>query len=271
MLVFPNAKINLGLRIIRKRPDGFHDIESLIYPLGLRDVLEILPGSGEETPSFSISGLDVPADEQNLCLKAVNQLRLKHVFPGVRIHLHKIIPLGGGLGGGSADGAFTLKSINELFRLNLSQQDLLEYAGSLGSDCPFFIPNTPSLVTGRGEILSPASPCLTGYYLLLVVPDFKVDTSYAYKIAHPHNEGENVSEIIQLTPENWKGRQLNHFEGPLFSEYPELGTIKDRLYDSGALYASMTGSGSGIYGIFDRFPEFPPEYNRYFLYREKLA
>ena len=271
MLVFPNAKINIGLKVIRKRHDGFHDIESLLYPLSLRDVLEILPVTGDETSFLSVSGLDVPVDEMNLCLKAASLLRLKYAFPEVRIHLHKIIPVGGGLGGGSADGAFTLKNINDQFRLNLSQQALLEYAGNLGSDCPFFIPNEPSLVCGRGEILSPVSPCLKGYYLLLVVPDLKVDTSNAYKMVHPRDEGENLSEITRLPPENWQGRILNCFEGPMFSEYPELRAIKNRLYDSGALYASMTGSGSGIYGIYDSLPDPPREFHRYIVHREKLA
>lgn len=270
MLVFPNAKINLGLRVIRVRHDGYHDIESLFYPLALRDVLEILPVTGNEAPFLSLSGLDVPGNEQNLCNKAVNRLRLKHTFPKVRIYLHKTIPMGAGLGGGSADGAFTLRCINDLFRLNLSQQAMLEHAGNLGSDCPFFITNTPSLVTGRGEILKPVSPCLKGYYIMLIVPDLKVDTSSAYKMVHPYNEGEKVSDIIQLHPENWQGRLLNHFEGPLFSEYPELRAIKDRLYDAGALYASMTGSGSGMFGIYSSYPEIPHEFHRYFAYREKL-
>jgi 4-diphosphocytidyl-2-C-methyl-D-erythritol kinase len=271
MLVFPNAKINLGLRVIRTRHDGYHDIESLFYPLALRDVLEILPVAGNEATFLKISGSDIPGNEQNLCNNAVNQLRLRHAFPEVGMYLQKSIPVGAGLGGGSADGAFTLKCINDLFRLNLSQQALLEHAGNLGSDCPFFIINTPSLVTGRGEILKPVSPCLRGYYIMLVVPNLKVDTSNAYKMVHVSSKGEKVSDIIKLRPENWQGRLLNYFEGPLFSEYPELRAIKDRLYDTGALYASMTGSGSGMFGIYSSFPAIPNEFHRYFVHREKLA
>jgi 4-diphosphocytidyl-2-C-methyl-D-erythritol kinase len=271
MLVFPNAKINLGLRVIRIRHDGYHDIESLFYPLALRDVLEILPVAGNESPFLKISGSDVPGNEQNLCNKAVNRLRLRHTFPKVGMYLHKRIPMGAGLGGGSADGAFTLRCVNDLFMLSLSQQELLEHAGNLGSDCPFFIVNTPSMVTGRGEILKPVSPCLRGYYIMLIVPHLEVDTSLAYKMVHVSPKGEKVSDIIQLQPENWQGRLLNYFEGPLFSEYPELRAIKDRLYGAGALYASMTGSGSGIFGIYRSFPEIPHEFHRYFVYREKLA
>lgn len=271
MLFFPNAKINLGLRVIRKRHDGFHDIESLFYPIALCDVLEILPLIENEEAFLRTSGLEVPADESNLCYKAVKRLRLQHKFPQVGIYLHKTIPLGGGLAGGSADGAFTLKAINDLFNLNLSQEALLDHAGNLGSDCPFFIKCIPSLVTGRGEILTAVEPVLKGFYLMLVVPGQKVDTSYAYKMVKPHNEGESVREIVQQPPQNWQGRLQNYFEGPLFSEYPELRAIKDRLYGSGALYASMTGSGSGVYGIFENMPEIPAEFTPYFVYREKLS
>ena len=271
MLIFPNAKINLGLRVIRKREDGFHDIESLFYPVALRDVLEILPVRENEKAFFRTSGLKAPVDETNLCLQAVRRLRLQHKFPQVGMYLHKIIPLGGGLGGGSADGAFTLKAINDLFNLNLSQTALMDHAGSLGSDCPFFIMGTPGLVTGRGETLVPVKPVLKGFYLMLVVPDQKVDTSRAYGMVNPHNRGEKVTEIIQSPPQNWQGRLKNFFEPSLFSEYPELRTIKDRLYGSGALYASMTGSGSGVYGIFEMVPEVPPEFSRYFVHREKLS
>ena len=271
MLIFPNAKINLGLRVIRKRHDGFHDIESLFYPLALRDVLEILPVQGDEEAFFRTSGQEVPGDATNLCIRAISRLRLKHKFPLVGMYLHKVIPLGGGLGGGSADGAFTLKAINDLFKLNLSQEALLDHAGRLGSDCPFFIEGIPSLVTGRGETLTAVEPVLKGFYLMLVVPDQKVDTSYAYKMVKPHNEGENVLEIIRLPPQKWQGRLQNYFEAPLFSEYPELRAIKDGLYGSGALYASMTGSGSGVYGIYESMPEIPVEFTRYFVHREKLA
>lgn len=270
MVVFPNAKINLGLRVIRKRYDGFHDIESLFYPIGLSDVLEILPvGNGQEA-FFMASGLEVPVNEGNLCIKALSLLQSKYTVQALGIYLHKVIPPGGGLGGGSSDGAYTLKSIDRLLDLELSREKLLEYAGELGSDCPFFIENTPSLVTGRGEKLQPLPACLGGYYLILVIPDIRISTTQAYSMVNPFNDGEPVGDIVRLPPEKWQGRLVNDFEAPLFSEYPELRAIRDRLYGSGAIYASMTGSGSGIYGIYNEQPAMPPELERYFVYTEIL-
>jgi 4-diphosphocytidyl-2-C-methyl-D-erythritol kinase len=270
VIVFPNAKINLGLRVIRKRHDGFHDIESLFYPLSLRDVLEVLPVGEEKESFFRTSGLDVTADDTNLCMKALGELKSRYQFADVGICLHKTIPLGGGLGGGSSDAAFTLKVIDKLFKLKLSKKELLSLAGELGSDCPFFIDGRPMLVTGRGEIMDPAQAVLKGYYLLLVVPDIKINTSEAYEMITPNTEGERVQSIVQLSPENWRDRLLNHFEPPLFRKHPELSAIKERLYDSGAIYASMTGSGSAIYGIYNGAPEITSELKRYFVYREKL-
>ncbi len=271
MLKFPYAKINLGLRVIRKRHDGYHDIESLFYPLALHDVLEILPLAGNEKGFFRTSGLEVPGDDTNLSMKASSRLRLLHRFPEAGIYLHKTIPIGGGLGGGSSDGAFTLLALNELFSLNLSRESLMDHAGSLGSDCPFFISGTPSFVTGRGEKLETFSNILKGYYLLLVVPGRKVDTSYAYRMVKPDNRGAKVREIIQSPPGQWQGRIINDFEAPLFSEYPEMRAIKDRLYGSGAIYASMTGSGSGVYGIYENWPEIPLDFSRYFIHRERFC
>ncbi len=274
MLVFPNAKINLGLQVIRRRHDGFHDIESLLYPLVLRDVLEILPASApvDDMPVLRVTGSDdVPDTESNLCLRAVRLLRTKHAVPEVRIHLHKVIPAGSGLGGGSADAAFTLKAVNDLCKLGLPRETLMEYAGRMGSDCPFFISNTPSLVTGRGEVLHPLSPGLTGRYLLLVVPDVRIDTSLAYKMVRSRSGAERVSDIVKLPPEKWQGRLLNDFEAPVFSEYPELRAIRDRLCNSGAVYASMSGSGSALYGIYNAEPDVPEEFHAYFVHTQKLG
>ena len=272
MLVFPNAKINLGLRVIRRRHDGFHDIESVIHPIALRDVLEILPAADlqEESPELKVTGSEAPEDEQNLCLKAIRMLRLKHNVPDVRIRLHKVIPVGGGLGGGSSDAAFTINVINEIYHLDLAPGILMDYAARIGSDCPFFISNVSGLVSGRGEVIRPLSPGLKGYYLLLVVPELRIDTRHAYKMVKSRSDGEAVGNIIQLPPEKWQGRLLNYFEGPIFSEYPDLRAIKYRLYETGALYASMSGSGSSLYGIFDRKPEIPAEFERHFVHVEQL-
>jgi 4-diphosphocytidyl-2-C-methyl-D-erythritol kinase len=197
-------------------------------------------------------------------------LKLQHPLPELGIYLHKTIPVGGGLGGGSADGVFTLLALNELLGLKLSRESLLDHAGSLGSDCPFFVFSRPSLVEGRGEKLEAVPSVLQGYFLMLAVPGKRVDTRYAYSMVKPHDKGEEVREIIQSPPGQWQGRLTNDFEVPLFSEYPELRAIKDRLYGSGAVYASMTGSGSGVYGIFESMPDIPADFSRYFVHREEL-
>ena len=269
MIVFPNAKINLGLRILNKRPDGYHDLESVFLPVGLTDVLEIVP-SGDEGAGkgdrFNLSGIPLDARGDNLCILALRLLRERHLIPPVQLHLHKRIPTGAGLGGGSSDAAFTLRLLNELFGLGLEQPVLLEYASMLGSDCAFFILNEPCLASGRGEILESLSIDLSGYTLLLVMPGISIDTGKAYQKINPSPRGLPVKEVIQLAPARWRDRLTNHFEEPIFSAYPDIGKLKQLLYESGAVYASLTGSGSAVYGIFAGTPDIGPDIGRYPVY-----
>lgn len=273
MIVFPNAKINLGLRILKKRPDGFHDLESAFLPVGLTDMLEIIPVPGDDRgPSarLTLTGIPLNAADDNLCLRAFRLMRKRHGIPGVNLHLHKRIPPGTGLGGGSSDAAFTLLALNELFGLSLEVPLLMEYASLIGSDCPFFIINKPSLATGRGEHLEPLSLDLSGYALVLVLPGITVNTAMAYQMITPRPEGLPLKEVLRLVPEKWKDRLVNHFEGPVFDKYPEIGSLKQALYDSGAVYASMTGSGSAVFGLFRESPDLPPEISRYPLHMERF-
>ena len=268
MILFPNCKINLGLRILNKRPDGFHNLETIFCPIPLKDAAEItsFPGKKEQAEGFElvITGSAIPGEPSgNLCTRAWQLI--KHDFPHippVRMHLHKAIPIGAGLGGGSSDGAFTLMLLNKEFRLNLSKDKLIEYAIKLGSDCPFFIVNKPCHATGRGEILQEINVPLDDYYFVLVQPDIHVKTGWAFaeltsSIGHPlpnHAATNNPSltEIIQQPVNTWKDMLINDFEIPVFKLHPLLKDIKQILYEAGAEYASMTGTGSSIYGIFSK-------------------
>jgi 4-diphosphocytidyl-2-C-methyl-D-erythritol kinase len=251
MLNFPNAKINLGLNITAKREDGYHDIESCFYPISLKDALEIIPS---EKLKFSSTGIPIPGNsEDNLVLKAYHLIQADYDIPAVEMILHKNIPMGAGMGGGSADGAFMLNLLNDNFKLNLSNETLEEYALKLGSDCPFFIENKPKLVTGRGEIFESTSVDLSGYYLALVYPDIHISTGEAYRGVKPQESKILVKEALENYPiEEWKGILKNDFEEGIFEKYPKLQEIKSRFYDAGAIYASMTGSGSTIFGIFSQ-------------------
>jgi 4-diphosphocytidyl-2-C-methyl-D-erythritol kinase len=249
MIVFPNCKINLGLKIAGKRPDNFHDLETVFYPLPLRDVLEIIPADNFE---FSLTGADLPGESgDNLCIKAYQLLKKDfRGLPGIRIYLHKNIPAGAGLGGGSADGAFMLGLLNTCFRLNLSQERLAAYALELGSDCPFFIHNIPCFASGRGEILTPVKIDLSTCSFLLVNPGIHIETGRAFSRLVPSLSLKSIREIIGLPLEKWSIYLKNDFEELVLKEYPALRIIKESLYSSGAVYASMSGSGSCFYGIF---------------------
>lgn len=249
MIVFPNCKINLGLNIIRKREDGFHDLETIFLPTPFTDVLEIVPSDKTE---LIVTGLPVNAKD-NLCIKAYNLLQQK--FPGlpaIKMHLHKVIPLGAGLGGGSSDAAFTLQLLNEKFNLNIETEQLIKFALQLGSDCPFFIINKPSFAKGRGEILEPVNIDLSQYKILIVSPGIHIDTKWAFSKIISRERKISIKEIIVQPIESWNGELQNDFELPVFAEYPELEKIKNDLYDLGATYASLSGSGSSVYGIFSK-------------------
>jgi len=251
MILFPNAKINLGLHVLSKRKDNFHNLETLMYPVGICDILEFIPSLEKET-RLKLSGISVSGDMQsNLVYKAYILLKELYKLPPVQIHLHKIIPAGAGLGGGSSDAAFMLMGLNRFFDLGLSLDELKTHAASLGSDCSFFVENVPALASGKGEILVPATTYLKGYKLLLFFPGFPVSTAEAYGGIIPDPGKESLTSILEQGISTWRGNLVNDFEKTIFEKYPELRILKEGLYESGALYVSMSGSGSAMYGLFD--------------------
>ncbi len=257
MISFPNAKINIGLNIVRKRDDGFHDIETVFYPVKICDILEILENPlGSRMPLFHNTGLliDVSLD-RNLCVKAYHLLQKDYKLPEISIHLHKIIPFGAGLGGGSSDAVFTIKLLNKLFSLELTNDKIRNYAIMLGSDCSFFIESIPVFASGRGEVIQSVDLNLTGLYILIVKPPFGISTIEAYSELIPEIPYYNLIESIKLPLEKWTDIITNDFEKKLFVKYPELSRIKEKLYKAGALYASLSGSGSALYGIFKNEPD----------------
>ena len=252
MLCFPDCKINLGLFITRRREDGYHDIETLFYPLPLTDVLEIVPA--KET-KLHISGLPVIGSAaDNLVVKAHNLLieLYQERIPKLDIYLHKVIPMGAGLGGGSADGAFMLKLINDYCHLGLLPNELIALALKLGSDCPFFINNSPAFAMGRGEHLKQVALNLAAFSIQLICPSVHVSTREAFGMISPHPAPCNLEEVAGLPIQEWKQLMSNDFETPVFKLHPALAEIKQQLYDQGAIYASMSGSGSALYGIFPK-------------------
>jgi 4-diphosphocytidyl-2-C-methyl-D-erythritol kinase len=262
MVVFPNCKINLGLHVIRKREDGYHDLETIFFPLPVSDVLEFIP-SGKY--SFQSSGLPVagPAD-QNLVTKAYRLMKDEFPdLPELSIYLHKVIPMRAGLGGGSADGSFTLTALNKYFQLGLSTENLVALSLQLGSDCPFFIINQPCYARGRGEILEPLTLKLSGYHVMLVYPGVDVSTAEAFEGIVPRQSSHFLPEKIKEPIEHWKEWLVNDFEKTVIPRFPVIGEIKEKLYTSGALYVSMTGSGSSCFGIFKSPPalHFPDHYS----------
>ena len=249
MIVFPNAKINLGLNILNKREDGYHNIASCFYPIPWADVLEI---NISNSFSIELSGIPIPGNkEENLIVKAYQLLKNDFDLSPVNIHLHKVVPIGAGLGGGSADCAFAIKAINELFSLGLSSKKMEKYAGQLGSDCPFFIENKPVHVSGTGNIFEPTELSLKGKFIVLVYPDLHISTGEAYSGIIPKIPKVENQKVINQPISSWKDSLLNDFELSLFPKYPELMLLKEKMYDNGAVYASMTGSGSTIFGIFE--------------------
>lgn len=255
MVIFPNCKINLGLCVLDKRSDGYHNIETVFYPLALKDIVEVI--AAKNHTQFSVSGLTVDGrQEDNLCLKAYTILKKDFPqLPPVQMHVHKIIPVGAGLGGGSADGAFTLKLLNKKFKLGLTTEQLINYSLQLGSDCPFFIINQPCYATGRGEMLEEIELNLSAYKFLIVVPGVHINTKQAFSqpgLTNKPVNKEKLKEIILQPVETWKNKLTNDFEAVIFPQHPEIRIIKEKLYKAGALYASMSGSGSAVYGIFKK-------------------
>jgi 4-diphosphocytidyl-2-C-methyl-D-erythritol kinase len=268
MICFPNAKINLGLHITAKRKDGFHDIETCMIPVPLYDALEMIPA---KKTVFEISGLQVPGNIQdNLIIKA-HKLLLKDFndLPPVHIHLHKNIPMGAGLGGGSADAAFALTLMNRMFELHLEDWFLEDYAAQLGSDCAFFIENTPKIASGRGEVLEEVDLTLSGDYLVLIKPDVHISTQEAYAGVKPKAPNHPLKQVLE-DKSMWKESLTNDFEASIFPRFPELEEIKSKLYDMGAYYAAMSGSGSTLFGLFSNKPNLEGIKNNWFVFEGQL-
>lgn len=249
MVSFPPCKINLGLNIIGKRPDGYHDLITCFYPVQWCDILEIIPSTSF---AFTTTGLPVAGNsEDNLCVRAYHLLKKDFDLRPVAIHLHKIIPMGAGLGGGSSDAAWTLRILNQIFNLRLSPESLSKYASQIGSDCAFFVQDDPMLGEGRGEILTRIGVNLKGKFIVIVKPDVHVSTAEAYAGVKPGQPERDLKEVLEQTPvQDWRYSVKNDFEESVFRKHPVIGEIKENLYHAGALYASMSGSGSAVFGIF---------------------
>ncbi len=253
MVTFPNAKINLGLDVVAKRPDGYHNLETIFYPVPLQDILEITVTEEEGAPDYTFkmhNAVFEGDNNDNLVVKAYKILASDHKLPKVEMSLYKNIPTGAGLGGGSADAAFALKMLNEIACLNLSDEQLEAYAARIGADCAFFIKNTPAYATGIGNILSPTVCSISGYHLVLVKPDIHISTKEAYSLVTPAAAETPLTEIAELAVEEWKGKMKNDFEKSVFANHPQMKKIKEELYNMGAVYASMSGSGSAFFGLF---------------------
>lgn len=279
MIAFPACKINIGLQLTERRPDGFHNLLSAFYPVGWSDALEIMPAPAF---GFSTSGLpipgrspnrsdasgDVPAN--NLCVRAYELLRADHNLPPVQMHLHKVVPIGAGLGGGSADAAAAINLLNTQFALDLTVEQREAYARKLGSDCAFFIQNRPQYCVEKGDVFEEIDLDLTGYHIQLIYPDLTISTAEAYAGVTPRRPAVPLRTLLESPIETWRGTVHNDFEDSLFPKYPLLAELKQHLYDAGAIYASMSGSGSTIYGIFSAPPERSAVFSRYTVWNDKL-
>ncbi len=257
MITFPNAKINLGLHILMKRDDGYHNIETVFYPVGWHDILEIIPAvkkiNRRTDVQFRSGGIKIARSiKKNSCVKAYQVLKEKYDLPPVEMYLHKIIPAGAGLGGGSSDAAFTIVMLNNIFSLKIAENEIEKLATSIGADCAFFIKNKPLFASGIGNEFEKINVDLSGYFIVIVKPDVHVSTLSAYKNVIPGTPAISLKEVLLKPVSEWKEFLLNDFEKTVFKKYPGIKHIKDQLYDSGALYASMSGSGSSVFGIFEK-------------------
>ncbi len=253
MIVFPNAKINIGLNITERRSDGYHNLETVFYPIKIKDALEVIIA---DELNFESSGLDIPGRmEDNLCVKGYHLLKKDFDIPPVKIHLHKHIPIGAGLGGGSADAAFFIRLMNEKFDLGLSVDQMQDYARALGADCAFFIENKPVFAFEKGDEFEPVKLDLSEYHLVLVMPPVQVSTAEAYRGVKPAMPKDSLFELIQEPIANWKKYIKNDFEESIFKNHAEIRGVKAALYEAGALYASMSGSGASVFGIFNKKPD----------------
>ncbi len=269
MLYLPNSKINLGLNVLAKRADGFHNIETVFYPVNWRDALEIIENKDDSQAfRFSASGLPINSSlNQNLIYKAWQLVSALRPIPPIKVHLHKSIPMGAGLGGGSADAAFFINLLNQNFNLNLQEDEKMEIASKIGSDCAFFITNKPVFAQGKGNEFSEIKIDLSGYYILVVYPNIHSNTAEAYQNLKPSIPLHDLRSVIENRPiSEWKNLLTNDFENSVFNKYPQIKELKQLLYHNGALYASMSGSGSAVYGLFTKKPDIKlPASFQYFL------
>lgn len=273
MLLLPNCKINIGLNIVSKRPDGYHNLETVFFPIPLRDNLEFKEIENEDVPYRLVSG-GVPIEgkpEDNLIVKVYLDMKAEFNLPALELSLYKNIPMGAGLGGGSSDAAAMMKGLNEAYNLQLSTEDMEKRLAKFGADCPFFVRNKPAYATGIGDELTNCNVSLKDKFIVLVKPDVFVSTKEAYAHVTPKLPAIPLAEAIKLPIETWKEQIVNDFEQSVFPFHPELPAIKQTLYDMGAVYASMSGSGSTMYGIFNRpTPEANEVFDKCFVYTKKL-
>lgn len=253
MLIFPNAKINIGLNVIERRPDGYHNLETVFYPIAIKDALEIVVS---DKLSFQSTGLEIPGRvEDNLCVKGYHMVKRDFDLPPVSIHLHKHIPIGAGLGGGSADAAFFIKLLNQNFDLGLSGDQMMNYARQLGADCAFFIQNKPVFAFDKGDEFEPIRLDLSDYKIVLVMPPVHISTSEVYGGVKPAPVKDSLMELIYKPVAEWKSYIKNDFEVSVFKNHPVIRGVKAAVYEAGALYASMSGSGASVFGIFKETPD----------------
>ncbi|RYE30771.1 MAG: 4-(cytidine 5'-diphospho)-2-C-methyl-D-erythritol kinase [Sphingobacteriaceae bacterium] len=253
MIVFPNAKINIGLNVVSKRADGYHNLETVFYPVKIYDALEVVLS---DKMAFTYSGISIPGDEEsNLCLKAYQLIKQDSDLPPINIHLHKNIPIGAGLGGGSADCGFFIKLLNEVCNLNLSAETMKNYARQLGADCAFFIDNKPVFAFDKGDHFEDLQLDLAEYCLILVMPPVHISTAEAYGGVQPKPAELDLKSTLKLPVTEWKNQLKNDFERSVFQRHPEIRLVKEALYQSGALYAAMSGSGASVFGVFNKKPD----------------
>jgi 4-diphosphocytidyl-2-C-methyl-D-erythritol kinase len=273
MICFPNAKINIGLNIIEKRDDGFHNIQSVMYPVALKDALEIIANQEtDEQILFSSSGIHIPGDPStNLILKAYHLIAQDYSLPRIKVHLHKHIPIGAGLGGGSSDAAFFIRLLNNKFELGLSWGEMHHYARQLGSDCSFFISNKPAFAEGKGDQYESLNLNMSGYHFVLVYPNIHINTAKAYSGTKPGIPARSLEEdIIHVPVDQWKQFIHNDFEDSIFPQFPEIKALKEKLYSAGAIYAAMSGSGSTLYGIFKNKTDLKNKFGNCFVFEGEL-
>ena len=271
MLIYSNAKINIGLNIVEKRNDGFHNIETVFFPIDMRDAIEIADSKSDAPYTFSASGIPINIDaKDNIVVKAYELIRAKYTFPSQNIHLHKSIPFGAGLGGGSANAAYMIKLLNKKFNLGMSTEEMKDEVKTLGSDCAFFIENKPAFAIEKGENLNTIDLNLSGYHILLIKPNIHISTAEAYANIKPHKPEISLKELIEQPIETWRTSIKNDFEDSIFPKHPLLKEIKEELYEQGAIYAAMSGSGSSMFGLFKNEPNILPQWEKHFCWKQQF-